>query len=89
MGVPQFPFVRDIDGIIGMLNKSALDLWNLSVVHQAESLYVYDGDQAIFVASTVQEVLDFLAGAFVATFNGKGLDQIKSELSSGSRQPDD
>jgi hypothetical protein len=87
MGKPRFPFPGNIRETVELLNASDRDLWNLAIVPEDEALHVYDGDQVMFVAEAEQEVLDFLAGAFLATYNGKGLDQIRTELAQRDRQP--
>jgi hypothetical protein len=67
MGAPNFDIPQGMQDIIAILNAS--DLWNVTVVRRDERLYLYDGDQMVFVADTQQETNAFLSGAFLATYN--------------------
>jgi hypothetical protein len=82
---PQFPFPDNIQESIDLLNASN-GKWNLSIARRDGTLYIYDGDQVMFIAKLEKEVLDFLSGAFLATFYGMGLDQIKSEITFDATQ---
>jgi sulfur transfer protein SufE len=89
MGKPQFPFPESALEAMRLLNGSESQLWNLCITERDDALYVYDGDQVMFVARTEEEIQGFLSGAFLATFNGKSLDEIRSQVVHHSIETDD
>ncbi len=81
MGVPHFPVPADVQEMLMLLNASRA--WNLSLAERGGALDLLDGDQLQFSARTPQEVEAFLAGCFLATYQGKSLKQIKREIADG------
>jgi hypothetical protein len=87
MGEPRFAFPVNVKEAVDLLNDPDRD-WSSTVMMKDETLYVFGGDQVMFVANTRQEVLDFLAGMFLATFHGEDLNEIRSERARRNLGPD-
>jgi hypothetical protein len=87
MGKPRFPFPVSVHEIVSLLNASDAG-WSLTVLQDHNTLYVFDGDQALFVARDRQEAVDFLAGVFLATFHGQSLDRLRVERDQRNVPPD-
>ena len=79
----EFPYPVKTTDTIHLLNAKD---WNLSLFEHDESLIlIYDGDQLQIGVTSKEEVQAFLAGAFLATFYGAELEDIKDELKSPSK----
>jgi len=87
MGEPQFPCPTTITETIELLNQLTED-WSLTVLHGHNKLYVFDGDQVLFVAPSREEVAVFLAGIFLASFHGQDLDGLREARVRRSAVPD-
>jgi hypothetical protein len=81
MGKPFFEMPSNIEEIVSLLNTS--NAWHLSMLREGSRIYLYDGDQPIFLADTEMEAECFLAGCFLMTFEGDSLDAITSRVRSG------
>ncbi len=80
MGEPRFAFPTSLGEAIGLLNDLDLGkVWSLSVFERDGVLYVYGGDQVMFVARSRPEVMAFLAGIFLSSFEGRSLDELRKE----------
>ncbi|MCC6626115.1 MAG: hypothetical protein IT340_01810 [Chloroflexi bacterium] len=78
MGTPQFPIPATVPETLSLLNASGT--WNISLFERDDRTDVATGDQLVFSASTQQEVEAFLAGCFIATYDGASLDAIMRDL---------
>jgi hypothetical protein len=61
----------------------------MTVLQGHEALYVFDRDQAMCSAHDRQQIVDFLAGIFLATFRGADLDSLRVEQVRRSAPPDE
>jgi hypothetical protein len=77
MGEIKFPFPTNLYKAIFLLNKT--NSWNLSIIKEADLIYLLDGDQIQFIARSEQEAEAFLAGCFLTTFSGNSLETIYKE----------
>jgi hypothetical protein len=77
MGVAKFPIPEGIEEIITWLNRSTL--WNLTLLEE-DKLYIYDGDQPMFITSDRAEVFAFLAGCFLSTYFGNDFIGIEGSI---------
>jgi hypothetical protein len=70
MGTPTFPIPSNTSNIADLLNQKD---WSLSIVRRESAIFVLEGDQVQFTATTEQEVKDFLSGIFLVVYEGSPL----------------
>ena len=75
----EFPYPVKTADTIHFLNRKD---WNLSLFEHEKEILIYDGDQLQVGVSSKEEAQAFLAGAFLATFYGADLEDIKDEVQS-------
>jgi hypothetical protein len=73
MGTANFPFPSSLQQAIEALNQQD---WNLSVIAGGRQVYIRDGDQLQFTAGTMEEAAAFVAGIFLATYEGRSLNDL-------------
>ncbi len=79
----EFPYPVNPADTVELLNAKD---WNLSIFEHEREILIYDGDQLQIGVSSKDEAQAFLAGAFLATFYGAELDDIKDEFKSLSQE---